>query len=114
LPVSTESDPYYYAREHDGAGWSVRGPDGFCLKKTDGPLDKNVAFVIAKLLSDQPPAALALLRDLPTAAEARGTHSATPDCWCQPVQDADEPTVWIHNEYQPQPHAAIQGDDACQ
>ena len=59
-----ELDPYYYCREHDGSGWSVRGPNGFCIKKADGPLDKNVAYIIAKLLSDQPADALALLRDV--------------------------------------------------
>lgn len=56
-------DLYYYAREHDGSGWSVRGPNGFCLKKADGPMDKNVAYVIAKLLSDDPGPALELLRN---------------------------------------------------
>lgn len=57
-------DPYWYAREHDGSGWSVRGPGDFCIKKADGPMDKNVAYIIAKLLSDQPADALALLRDV--------------------------------------------------
>lgn len=58
-------DPYYYCREHDGSGWSVRGPNGFCLKKTNGPLDKSVAYCIAKLLPDQFDDAPAMLRDLP-------------------------------------------------
>lgn len=58
-------DPYWYAREHDGSGWSVRGPDGFVIKKPDGPLDKNVAYIIAKMLSGKFADALDLLRDLP-------------------------------------------------
>lgn len=24
-------------------------------------------------------------------------HNSSRDCWCKPMQDADEPTVWIHN-----------------
>jgi hypothetical protein len=54
-------DPYYYCREQDGSGWSVRGPNGFCVKKVQGAMDKNVAYIIAKLLSDQPADALSLL-----------------------------------------------------
>lgn len=58
-------DPYWYAREHDGSGWSVRGPDGFALKMPpDRPLDKNIAFVIAKLLSGKITDADMLLHDL--------------------------------------------------
>ena len=60
----TPLDPYWYAREHDGSGWSVRGPNGFCIIKIDGPMDKNVAYIIAKLLSDKPADALSLLRDV--------------------------------------------------
>jgi hypothetical protein len=45
-------DPYYYCREYDGSGWSVRGPDGFVLKmRATNPMDKNIAYCIAKLLS---------------------------------------------------------------
>lgn len=62
--MTKQPDAYWYAREHDGSGWSVQGPDGFCIKKTDGPLDKNVAYIIAKLLSDKPADALSLLRDV--------------------------------------------------
>ena len=25
-------------------------------------------------------------------------HSATPDCWCNPQQDEEEPSVWVHND----------------
>jgi len=57
------ADPYYFRREHDGSGWSVCGPGGFILKKTDGPLDKNIAYIIAKLPSNQLSDALASLRD---------------------------------------------------
>jgi hypothetical protein len=40
-------------------------------------------------------------------------HIASPTCWCHPEQI--EPGVFLHrDEYQPHPHAAIQGDDACQ
>lgn len=57
-------DPYYYAREHDGSGWSVRGPDNFCLKlSVEHPLDKSVAYVIAKILSGDLVSALAMLAD---------------------------------------------------
>jgi hypothetical protein len=67
-----ELDPYYYAREHDGSGWSVRGPEGFVFKKTDGPLDKSVAYIIAKLLSDKFNDAFAMLRDLPAPRSDEG------------------------------------------
>jgi hypothetical protein len=58
----SEPDPYWYAREHDGSGWSVRGPDGFEIKVLAG-MDKNVAYVIAKLLSGKYDDADALLHD---------------------------------------------------
>ena len=64
-----ELDPYYYCREHDGSGWSVRGPDGFCIKRADG-LDKNDAYVIAKILSGKPQDALELLQALKPLAES--------------------------------------------
>jgi hypothetical protein len=38
-------------------------------------------------------------------------HVASSACWCNPVQDDQEPDVWIHN-YQPAQHAALQGEDA--
>lgn len=25
-------------------------------------------------------------------------HEATPYCWCEPTQDAKEPTLWLHNQ----------------
>lgn len=25
-------------------------------------------------------------------------HGLTKDCWCRPMQDEQEPTVWIHNK----------------
>ena len=25
-------------------------------------------------------------------------HGITKDCWCNPVQDTDVPTLWIHNK----------------
>ena len=28
----------------------------------------------------------------------RREHSATPDCWCKPTQDEEEPSVWVHND----------------
>ncbi len=62
--MSEELDPYWYAREHDGSGWSVRGPNGFCIKLTERALDKNVSYIIAKLLSDKPADALSMLRDV--------------------------------------------------
>jgi len=53
-------------------------------------------------------------------------HIASVNCWCRPVQDDDEPGVWIHSDsvrhtdtdaemrdYQPSPNAVTQGDD-CQ
>jgi len=63
--MSEKLDPYYYAREHDGSGWSVRGPNGFVIKLIEGALDKNIAYIIAKLLSGELTDALAMLRDLP-------------------------------------------------
>lgn len=24
-------------------------------------------------------------------------HESSSECWCKPVQDDDEPTVWIHH-----------------
>ena len=24
-------------------------------------------------------------------------HTTSPECWCQPVQDSTDPTIWIHN-----------------
>ena len=24
-------------------------------------------------------------------------HESLPTCWCKPVQDEEEPNVWIHN-----------------
>lgn len=24
-------------------------------------------------------------------------HTAAPDCFCHPIRDEEEPTVWIHN-----------------
>lgn len=27
-------------------------------------------------------------------------HDASPDCWCRPVQDTLEPSVWIHKTNQ--------------
>lgn len=46
------AESYYYCREHDGSGWSVRGPDGFELKMPPSqPLDKSVAYIISRLLN---------------------------------------------------------------
>lgn len=25
-------------------------------------------------------------------------HLSSPDCWCGPYQDADEPALWVHRE----------------
>jgi hypothetical protein len=69
--MSEKLDPYYYAREHDGSGWSVRGPNGFVIKLTEGALDKSIAYIIAKLLSGELADALAMLRDLPPAGRIR-------------------------------------------
>ena len=57
-----DADPYYYARDHDrGPGaWCVRGPKGFRIEVED----KNVAYIIAKLLSGDLAAAKRLLNDL--------------------------------------------------
>ena len=24
-------------------------------------------------------------------------HETTPECWCKPTQDDDEPNVWVHH-----------------
>lgn len=57
-------DAYWYAREHDGSGWSVRGPDNFCLKlSVEHPLDKSEAYIIAKILSGDLTSALVMLTD---------------------------------------------------
>jgi hypothetical protein len=78
--MSEKLDPYYYAREHDGSGWSVRGPNGFCIQKVDGPMDKNVAYIIAKLLSDKPADALSLLRDINSPREEADEAFECPEC----------------------------------
>jgi hypothetical protein len=46
-------NPYYYARDdHNGRrAWFVRGPDHFEMTIPD--LDKNIACIIAKLLSGE-------------------------------------------------------------
>jgi len=51
--MSDDLDPYYYSRDHDaGPGcWCVRGPDGFRLVVPG--LDKTVAAIIGKLLSER-------------------------------------------------------------
>jgi hypothetical protein len=69
-------DPYYYCREHDGSGWSVRGPDGFVIKtSTDKPLDKSVAYIIAKLLSGDLVSALFMLTDYAMLLRDPGLHA---------------------------------------
>jgi hypothetical protein len=50
-------------------------------------------------------------------------HIASVMCWCRPVRDEEEPTVWVHSDsarhadtdtemwnYQPSPHAVTQGE----
>ena len=78
--MSEKLDPYYYAREHDGSGWSVRGPNGFCIQKVDGPMDKNVAYIVAKLLSDKPADALSLIRDINSPREEADEAFECPEC----------------------------------
>ena len=58
----TESDPYYYARDHErGPGaWCVRGPGGFQIAVAD----KNIAYIIGKLLSGKLADAKRLLDDI--------------------------------------------------
>ncbi len=29
---------------------------------------------------------------------ARRRHVDSPGCWCEPRQDDEEPTLWIHND----------------
>jgi hypothetical protein len=82
-------DPYYYAREHDGSGWSVRGPNGFALKMPpDQPLDKNIAFIIAKLLSGKLGPAESLLRDL---VWLHGVYDGCPDNALVPPEPPEPP-----------------------
>ena len=40
-------------------------------------------------------------------------HVASPTCWCNPAQDQEVPTVWLHSDYQPSPNAVTQGEDAA-
>jgi len=51
--MSGDIDPYYYARNHEGGpgSWCVRGPLGFEMQVTN--LDKNIAYIIRKLLSEK-------------------------------------------------------------
>jgi len=34
----------------------------------------------------------------PRMAEFCDGHIDSPDCWCGPVQDQDEPLVWLHRD----------------
>ena len=33
-----------------------------------------------------------------TPTRAMPEHIASPDCWCHPVRDSEEPAVWVHND----------------
>jgi hypothetical protein len=55
-----------------------------------------------------------LLRRLAEIAGAAvRTHIPSPTCWCNPVPDQVIPSVWLHSDYQPDPHAVTQGEDAA-
>lgn len=36
-------------------------------------------------------------------------HVSSPDCWCAPVQDEEEPSVWVHNSMDRREHTIEQG-----
>lgn len=36
-------------------------------------------------------------------------HISGSECWCHPVQDGEEPTVWIHNSMDGREHTIEQG-----
>lgn len=31
-------------------------------------------------------------------------HLCSPHCWCEPTQDADEPSLWVHNSLDGREH----------
>jgi hypothetical protein len=36
-------------------------------------------------------------------------HAAASDCWCSPVQDVDEPLVWVHQSMDRREHTVEKG-----
>lgn len=36
-------------------------------------------------------------------------HKDAPDCWCDPKQDGDEPSVWVHNSMDRREHTIEKG-----
>jgi hypothetical protein len=36
-------------------------------------------------------------------------HDSLSTCWCKPVQDIQEPTVWIHNSMDRREHSIEKG-----
>jgi hypothetical protein len=94
-------DAYYYARNHDaGPGqWCVRGPNGFQMYLPD--LDKNVAYIIGKLLSGNWNDARRMLDDLAgakssiatTLSKLDGLYAKTEEDWVLEVHHMlTEPT----------------------
>ena len=44
-----EPDSHYYAKDYATGAWCVRGDDGLYLSVSN--MDKNIAYIIGKLLS---------------------------------------------------------------
>lgn len=36
-------------------------------------------------------------------------HACSPSCWCGPVHDEDEPSVWIHSSLDGREHTVEKG-----